>query len=202
MFVLRLNVRLIRQSQSHIRLRNQCKQFYCKQTKFDTQLSNQSEETSAEQKHSETTLSELAEQLKQIDAKRQEDKECDKEKKYDAIRQTNLMIMGNFEDVAVKNRQSFLNMVKLFEGRSVHRRNHVEFIYAALKNMREFGVNTDIEVYRALIEVMPKGKFIPTNMFQQEFMHYPKQQQCMTDLLEQMEENGMRMQLMAYEFFC
>lgn len=81
-------------------------------------------------------------------------------------------------------------MVTIFETKSVHRRNHVEFIYAALRNMEEFGVHKDIEVYKALINVMPKGKFIPTNVFQAEFMHYPKQQQCIIDLLEQMEDNG------------
>jgi signaling intermediate in Toll pathway protein len=37
---------------------------------------------------------------------------------------------------------------------------------------------------------MPKGKFIPTNLFQVEFQHYPKQQQCIIDLLAQMEDNG------------
>ena len=31
---------------------------------------------------------------------------------------------------------------------------------------------------------------IPTNVFQAEFNHYPKQQQCAIDLLEKMEDNG------------
>lgn len=34
------------------------------------------------------------------------------------------------------------------------------------------------------------GKMIAQNMFQVEFMHYPKQQQCAIDVLEQMEDNG------------
>lgn len=100
------------------------------------------------------------------------------------------MVRGSFEHISHKNRDTFLTMVKLFETRDVHRRNHVEFIYAALKNMREYGVHRDLAVYKALIDVMPKGKFIPTNMFQAEFNHYPKQQQCIIDLLAQMEENG------------
>ncbi|XP_075214027.1 uncharacterized protein LOC142320219 [Lycorma delicatula] len=37
---------------------------------------------------------------------------------------------------------------------------------------------------------MPKGKFVAQNILQVEFMHYPKQQQCiLVDLLEQMEYN-------------
>lgn len=102
----------------------------------------------------------------------------------------NLMVRGSFENISQKSRNTFLTMVQLFETRDVHRRNHVEFIYAALKNMREYGVHRDLAVYKALLDVMPKGKFIPTNLFQAEFNHYPKQQQCIIDLLAQMEENG------------
>uniref|UniRef100_A0A182WK42 Evolutionarily conserved signaling intermediate in Toll pathway, mitochondrial n=1 Tax=Anopheles minimus TaxID=112268 RepID=A0A182WK42_9DIPT len=105
--------------------------------------------------------------------------------KKSLILRTNL-----FESAAKKDKQTYIEMVKIFEKRSVHRRNHVEFIYAALRHMEDFGVNKDIAVYKALIDVMPKGKFIPTNIFQAEFMHYPRQQQCIIDLLEQMEDNG------------
>lgn len=99
-------------------------------------------------------------------------------------------LRGSFEDISSKTRETYLNMVQIFETKNVHRRNHVEFIYAALRNMEPFGVHRDIEVYKALMNVLPKGKFIPTNMFQSEFMHYPKQQQVIIDLLEQMEDNG------------
>lgn len=101
-----------------------------------------------------------------------------------------LIVRGSFEDISCKNRDTYLNMVQIFESKNIHRRNHVEFIYAALRNMEPFGVHRDIEVYKALINVLPKGKFIPTNIFQSEFMHYPKQQQVIIDLLEQMEDNG------------
>lgn len=105
--------------------------------------------------------------------------------------ETKLMLRTElFEHVSQKDKRTYIDMVKVFEGRSVHRRNHVEFIYAALKHMEEFGVQRDLQVYKALINVMPKGKFIPTNIFQAEFMHYPRQQQVIIDLLEQMEDNG------------
>lgn len=101
-----------------------------------------------------------------------------------------LMIRGKFEQLSHKNRDSFLSMVNLFVERDKHRRHHVEFIYAALKHMKEFGVERDIEVYKSILDVMPKGKFIATNMFQAEFMHYPKHQECAIFLLDQMEYNG------------
>ncbi|XP_045497044.1 evolutionarily conserved signaling intermediate in Toll pathway, mitochondrial [Colias croceus] len=99
-------------------------------------------------------------------------------------------IRDPFADKPEKNKESYLQVIKIFEGRDQRRRGHVEFIYAALGRMKEFGVHKDLEVYKALIEVLPKGKLIPHNIFQAEFMHYPKQQQCAVDLLEQMENNA------------
>lgn len=99
-------------------------------------------------------------------------------------------IKNPFATASEKTKDTYLSMVNIFIDRDVHRRNHVEFIYAAMKHMAEFGVEHDLEVYKALINVMPKGKMIPKNLFQAEFMHYPKQQQCIIDLLEQMEDLG------------
>lgn len=95
-----------------------------------------------------------------------------------------------FDSLPKKNKKAYLEVIKIFEGRDTRRRGHVEFIYAALAKMKEFGVQKDLQVYKALLDVLPKGKFIPTNIFQAEFMHYPKQQQCAVDLLEQMEDNS------------
>ncbi|XP_053676150.1 evolutionarily conserved signaling intermediate in Toll pathway, mitochondrial [Anopheles nili] len=126
----------------------------------------------------------LSTSLRQCSSESKEETEKPADKRSLVVR-TNL-----FESAAKKDKQTYIDMVKVFEKRSVHRRNHVEFIYAALRHMEEFGVHKDIAVYKALIDVMPKGKFIPTNIFQAEFMHYPRQQQCIIDLLEQMEDNG------------
>lgn len=104
--------------------------------------------------------------------------------------ENNLMVRGDFDQVAVKNRETFLQMLHMFIARDKHRRHHCEFIYAALKHTKEFGVERDLEVYKEIMHVFPKGKFIPTNMFQAEFMHYPKQQECAVYLLNEMECNG------------
>ncbi|CRL01097.1 CLUMA_CG014171, isoform A [Clunio marinus] len=135
-------------------------------------------------------------QLRQLctsNEKSEEQKESEqikREKSHEQFMKQALILKGSFEYVATKDKGNYLEMIKIFENKDVHRRNHVEFIYAALKNMEEFNVHKDLQVYKALIDVMPKGKFIPQNLFQAEFMHYPKQQQCMIDLLEQMEDNG------------
>lgn len=95
-----------------------------------------------------------------------------------------------FDNIEDKNKETFLDMIRIYESQNAQRRGHVEFIYAALRHMKEFGVHKDLEVYRSLIDILPKGKFIPTNIFQAEFYHYPKQQDCILDVLEQMEDNG------------
>uniref|UniRef100_A0A1B0BZR9 Evolutionarily conserved signaling intermediate in Toll pathway, mitochondrial n=1 Tax=Glossina palpalis gambiensis TaxID=67801 RepID=A0A1B0BZR9_9MUSC len=99
-------------------------------------------------------------------------------------------VRNPFVEASEKTKSVYMNMVEIFTERDIRRRNHVEFIYAAMKHMAEFGVERDLDVYKALINVLPKGKFIPRNIFQSEFMHYPKQQQCIIDLLEQMEDLG------------
>lgn len=105
--------------------------------------------------------------------------------------ETQIALRRNFEETELKTKRTYMDMVHLFaEKDNVHRRGHVEFIYSALKNMESFGVHKDLEVYKAILDVLPKGRFIPTNILQSEFMHYPKQQQCAIDLLEQMEDNG------------
>lgn len=90
-----------------------------------------------------------------------------------------------------RNKKTFLEAVKIYTNRPGPRRGHVEFIYSALKYMEEFGVHKDLEAYKNILDILPKGQYIPTNMFQAELFHYPKQQECVLDLLEQMEENGM-----------
>lgn len=104
--------------------------------------------------------------------------------------QDKVVIHDPFANTLQKNKKTYMELVKIFEGQDTRRRGHVEFIYAALKQMEDFGVNKDLEVYKDLLDVLPKGRFIPQNIFQSEFMHYPKQQQCAVDLLEQMEDNG------------
>lgn len=60
----------------------------------------------------------------------------------------------------------------------------------AIYNTRHHSFQSQVEVYKKILNILPKGKMIPRNIIQAEFQHYPKQQQCAIDLLEQMEDNG------------
>lgn len=95
-----------------------------------------------------------------------------------------------FAEVKQKTRASFLSLIEHFEENSPNRRGHVEFIYASLKVMKEFGVEKDLEAYKKLLSVFPKDKMVPKTSFQIEFMHFPLQQNCAVRLLDQMDEYG------------
>ncbi|XP_030636410.1 evolutionarily conserved signaling intermediate in Toll pathway, mitochondrial [Chanos chanos] len=89
-----------------------------------------------------------------------------------------------------KTKATFNRVVDVFNKKDIRRRGHVEFIYAALKKMPEFGVERDIAVYNKLLDVFPKEVFVPRNFIQRMFNHYPRQQECGVQLLEQMESYG------------
>ena len=98
-----------------------------------------------------------------------------------------------FDEVAkqARDKKTFEEAIGLYLKRNpVHRRGHVEFIYAALDRMKEFSVHRDIDTYKKLLGLLPEGKMIAKNAWQVEFMHYPKQQQCCIDVLDFMESNG------------
>ncbi|XP_037615544.1 evolutionarily conserved signaling intermediate in Toll pathway, mitochondrial [Sebastes umbrosus] len=97
-----------------------------------------------------------------------------------------------FEQVArdTKTKATFNKVVDVFIKRDIRRRGHVEFIYAALAKMPEFGVERDLVVYNKLLDVFPKEVFVPRNFIQRMFNHYPRQQECGVQLLEQLESYG------------
>lgn len=94
-----------------------------------------------------------------------------------------------FEDTSEKNRETFKNAIEIFNSRDTRKRGSVEFIYAALKHMKQFDCHRDAAMYKALIDILPKGQYVPENLIQADFWHYPKQQDCITEVLTQMELN-------------
>ncbi|KAF7653436.1 hypothetical protein LDENG_00082940 [Lucifuga dentata] len=115
------------------------------------------------------------------------DKEGDERREKSLVTHDDL-----FEQVAKENqtKAAFNKVVDVFNKRDIRRRGHVEFIYAALKKMPEFGVERDLAVYNKLLDVFPKEVFVPRNFIQRMFNHYPRQQECGVQLLEQMENYG------------
>jgi len=115
---------------------------------------------------------------------------------YDAMRYnradryTKAVSKEIFSDQSLKNEKTFKDAIDLYNGREARKRGAVEFINAALKHMKEYDVHKNLDVYKALIDIMPKGKYVPENLIQADFSHYPKQQDCIVELLDQMSING------------
>ncbi|XP_063150489.1 evolutionarily conserved signaling intermediate in Toll pathway, mitochondrial [Candoia aspera] len=89
-----------------------------------------------------------------------------------------------------KTKATFQEAVDIFCKQDVRRKGHVDFIYAALRKMPEFGVEKDVDVYNKILDVFPKKVFIPQNFYQKMLKHYPRQQDCGVHVLEQMEHYG------------
>ncbi|KAK5974723.1 Evolutionarily conserved signaling intermediate in Toll pathway mitochondrial [Trichostrongylus colubriformis] len=87
-----------------------------------------------------------------------------------------------------RNKETFLAAVATFKENK--HRGHVEFINTALKYLKDYGIHKDLDVYKVLLNVFPKGKMIPQNSFQRIFLHYPMQQQCCVKVLDEMEWHG------------
>lgn len=96
----------------------------------------------------------------------------------------------NFDQLT--NKEDFLTLINHLSNdiTTKKRHNHVDIIYVALKSLKNVKLEKDVEIYKKILNILPKGKLIPRNLIQSEFQHYPKQQQCAVDLLEQMEDNG------------
>lgn len=92
----------------------------------------------------------------------------------------------------LRNKNAFRRAIGTFLTRDIRRTGHVEFIYAALKRVREFGVHKDLDTYKDLMNIFPKGRYVAQNMWQMEFQHYPRHQECGLDILCEMESHGMQ----------
>ncbi|XP_020850770.1 evolutionarily conserved signaling intermediate in Toll pathway, mitochondrial isoform X2 [Phascolarctos cinereus] len=89
-----------------------------------------------------------------------------------------------------RDKTGFSRAVKAFAQRDMRKRGHVDFIYLALRKMPEYGVQHDLAIYNLLLDIFPKEVFVPRNMLQQIFNHYPRQQECGVKVLDQMENYG------------
>ncbi|XP_022089397.1 evolutionarily conserved signaling intermediate in Toll pathway, mitochondrial-like [Acanthaster planci] len=96
-----------------------------------------------------------------------------------------------FEEASLEevNKESFKQVVKKFTEFDKRRRGHIQFIETALRYMKYFKVEKDIDAYNALLDIFPKGKYVPENVIQSIYNHYPEQQICAIKVLQLMEDN-------------
>ncbi|RWS30520.1 evolutionarily conserved signaling intermediate in Toll pathway-like isoform X2 [Leptotrombidium deliense] len=114
----------------------------------------------------------------------------EREEKAHVLHKDVLAVSKHF-DKRDKDKESFLTLIHQFTEETTRKRQpHVEFIYGAMRCMKEFGVHRDLQTYKALMDIFPKGRMRTHNYFQELAVMYPKQQECAITLLDEMEYNG------------
>ena len=94
--------------------------------------------------------------------------------------------------VHLPRREQFELALKQFMEREKYRRGHVAFIALALERMREFGLEKDLLTYNRLLDLFPKGRFVPRRMLDALWPRPLPQMELALDLLTRMEEEGVR----------
>lgn len=90
-----------------------------------------------------------------------------------------------------RDKAAFLQCIEMFiQSRGKRGGGQIEFIEAAMKNLQSYGVQKELDVYKALLKVFPEGDLLPQNPIQRAFWHYPQHQVCAINLLDEMEYNG------------
>lgn len=56
--------------------------------------------------------------------------------------------------------------------------------------METYGVHKDIEAYKRIIDILPKGVFVVKNKLQATLYNYPRQQFAAIEMLSKMEHYG------------
>ncbi|XP_017878504.1 evolutionarily conserved signaling intermediate in Toll pathway, mitochondrial [Ceratina calcarata] len=103
--------------------------------------------------------------------------------------ENNSEIVPFYFNVNKKEKETFLEIIRIYMREDKSRKGQLHFITMALKYMDEFGVNKDLETYKAIFDIFPKGKYIPENRFQILSFHYPKHQNTAIAILNKMEDN-------------
>ncbi|OQR66670.1 evolutionarily conserved signaling intermediate in Toll pathway [Tropilaelaps mercedesae] len=98
--------------------------------------------------------------------------------------------MFQIESDRVRDKRLFLEIIQRFKTGNPNRKGHVEFILSALDKLQEFQVLSDLQVYKELLDLFPKGKMIPKTLIQADLRHYPHHQDTALQIFERMEDGG------------
>lgn len=88
------------------------------------------------------------------------------QKNEEPIQKSVKALMTPFDHMKKKEKDTFLEVVRKYEQRLGPKTDVVKFVTIALKYMDEFGVNKDLSVYKALLNVFPKGPYVPETSLQ------------------------------------
>ena len=113
------------------------------------------------------------------------------DQKIQALQEKNADFVETVTEKKARNKRTFSFAIdRYIEQEKVYRRGHAEFIYMGLSKMKEMNLHRDLECYKMLFKCFPTEVMVARTTWQIEFMHYPKQQQCCIDIIDQMERYG------------
>ncbi|KAF5405856.1 Evolutionarily conserved signaling intermediate in Toll pathway mitochondrial [Paragonimus heterotremus] len=96
------------------------------------------------------------------------------------------MTISRSESRRMKKR-AFLHAIRVYllrHGKT--RRGFNQFARNALEKMAEYEVTEDLECYKAILQLFPTGRMVVTSFLQAEWGHFPRQQNTVISLLQQM----------------
>lgn len=99
----------------------------------------------------------------------------------------------------MKNSEQFALALNEFLIREKHRKGHVAFIRIAMQRMDEFKLEKDLTTYNKILEIFPKGKYVPKRMIDAFWPRSTPQLELCLDLLTKMEEHGVRPSIETYD---
>ncbi|TGZ66524.1 hypothetical protein CRM22_005282 [Opisthorchis felineus] len=87
-------------------------------------------------------------------------------------------------------RRAFLHAINVYlERYGKTRRGFNQFALNALDKMPEYEVTDDLDCYKAILRVFPPGRMVVTSFLQAEWNHFPRQQDTVIKLLQQMSKH-------------
>ena len=99
-------------------------------------------------------------------------------------------------------REKFATALTEYMKKEKFKRGHVNFIKTALIRMDEFNVQKDLLTYNRLLDVFPKKRFVNKTLFDALWPRPLPQIDVALDVLQKMEDNGVRPDYTTYSLLC
>ena len=98
----------------------------------------------------------------------------------------------------LKRQEQFGKALVEFRSRDKYLRGHMKFIKLAVSKMADFELQKDLLTYNRVLDLFPKGRFIPRNIFDAFWPKPHPQIDLALLILTKMEENGIRPDNLTY----
>ena len=106
------------------------------------------------------------------------------------------------ENQSFVHREQFAVALKEYLSLEKYRRGHVNFIKEGLIRMDEFGLQKDLLTYNRLLDLFPKDRFKNKTLFDALWPKPHPQIDLALDILQKMEDHGVRPDYTTYSLLC